>query len=354
MTTFKRLNAEDIVLGNPVEVTQGIWPGNTGSLTTIYTGSQATGSTSGQFYWNAYNINPTSSAAEICFAVSYGHRTGGGHPTLLQNDASSLATKAVYSQYRNLLLDPNDTQFTFAKGSTTYDSDHIYVINFARSLMKQNVDPGNWRLTLTGASGSFTFIDDSGQSLGSAFGRSGQVFNVVSGTLSGSNGATIATSGSATKGGYGLFYPSLGVIVLNPDAIVETVGFRSGSYASSGSATWVPVTGSVTTPQYNHGALFNAIKAGGDFQARSAENISSTHYFVSARPGEFNYTNNPTFFDETTGALIFNSFINDPRTYITGIGFYNDENELLAVAKPSAPIPKDFAKSVNISVRIDW
>lgn len=350
MSTFKAFDADDIVKANPTEVTVGLWPGETGSLVALYTGSQSTGS-SGQYYWQIYDLNPTSSTAEECFAVAYGHRTAGGHPTLLQDDNSTLAPQAVYSQYRNLLLDPGDTQFTFYGG---WNSDHIYVINIQRSLFKERLDAGNWQLKLTGASGSFTFIDDSGQALGSAFGKSGQVFNVVSGSLSGSAGSTISASGSATKGGYGLFYPSLGIIVLNPDALDQTVGFYSGSYYTSGSQPWKPVTGSVTQVQYNHGALFNAIRLGADFQARSAENISSTHYFVRLRAKEFNYSNNPTFFDETNGSLVHTTFINDPRSYVTTIGLYNSSNELLAVAKLSQPVQKGYDKEVNVKVRLDF
>lgn len=354
MTTFKRFEADDIVKANPSEVTTGLWPNDTGSLTTFFTGSQALASESGQYYWNVYNTNPnTDQTSQVCFAVAYGHRTGGGHPTLNDDDSSLLATKAVYSQYRNLLLDPSDTTFTFNNGSSTIDSDHIYVINVQRALLRERLDPGNWSLSLTGTNGRFTFIDDSGQALGVAFGRSGLVFNVVSGSLSGSAGSTIVASGSATKGGYGLFYPSLGIIVLNPNAISESVGFSTvGTY--SGSTPFAPDTGSKTTPQYIHAGLFFAIKSGSDFQARSAENISSTHYFVRLRAKDFNYSNNPTYFDETDGTLTHTTFIQDPKTYPTTVGLYNDANELLAVAKLSQPVQKGFDKEVNVKVRLDF
>jgi len=351
-STFKPFASDDIVLANPAEVTMGLWPGDTGSLTAIYSGSQATSvAESSKYYWDAFDKPPTDASAQACFAVAYGHRTGGGSPTLLQDDTSTVETQAVYSQYRNLLLDPGDTQFTFF-GS--YNSDHIYVINIYRSLIKERLDPGNWELTLTGPSGDFSFIDDSGQSLGAAFGKSGEVFNVVSGSLSGSAGSTLAASGSVSQGGYGLFYPSLGIIVLNPDALRETLGWTSGSFYSSASSEWYPVTGSVTVSQYNQVSLFNSINAGGDFQARSAENITSTHYFVRLRAAEFNYSNNPTYFDATNGSLIFTSFIQDPKTYVTTIGLYNDSNELLAVAKTSQPIQKAFDKEINLRVRLDF
>lgn len=353
MSTFKSFEADDIVPGNPTEVTTGLWSGNTGSLTAFYSSStQATGS-SGQYYWDVYQTSPASTTVplpEVQFSVAYGNKDGGGAPTLAQDDNATLSTKAVYSQYRNLLLDPTDVQFTFA-GS--YNSDHIYVINIARAQLKETMDPGNWLLTLSGTNGTRTFIDDSGQTLDPSVGNSGNVFNVVSGSLTGASGSTVVVSQSVRWGGYGLFYPSLGVIVLNPNAISESVGFHPTGNLS-GTVPHAPFTASSTAHQFNHSALYKSIRLGADFQARSAETISSTNYFVRVRNKDFNYSNNPTFFDETNGTLVNNAFIRDPRVYPTTIGFYNAQNELLAVAKLSRPTMKSFDRELLIRARLDW
>lgn len=355
MSIFKRFEDDDIVPGNPSEVTVGLWSGDTGSLNTVFSSSlQASSSLSGQYYWDVYQANPAVTGVvpipEVQFVVSYGHRTGGGAPTLNDDDNATLSTQAIYSQYRNLLLDPGDSQFTFG----TTNSDDIYVINVSRARLKETMDPGNWQLKLSGSNGAYTFIDDSGQTLDPLLGKTGNVFNVVSGSLTGISGSTVAASSSAF-GGFGLFYPSLGVIVLNPSAISNTVGFNSTiNFTSASSAPFAPVTASSAVHQYNHAALYRSIKLGGDFQARSAETISSTNYFVRIRNKEFNYSNNPTFFDEVTGNVILSSFIKDPRTYPTTIGMYNDNNELLAVAKTSRPIMKSFDRELLLRVRLDW
>lgn len=351
-STFKTFDPDDIVQANPTEVTVGLWPGDTGSLSSIFSSSAELTSSAAQFYWNAYNLNPnTNTSAESCFAVAYGHRTGGGHPTLVQSDTSTLATQAIYSQFRNLLLDPTDVQFTFWNN---YSSDDIYVISVNRARIKERLDPGNFMLKLSGSRGTRTFIDDSGQSLGVSFGKSGQVYNLVSGSLSGSLGYTINSSGSSTYGGFGLVYPSLGVIVLNPNAISESIGLVSGGYYTSGTTPFAPVTTSVTLPQYNHAGLWNSIKLAGDFQARSSENITSTHYFVRLKAKEFNYSNNPSYYDESNGNLTWTSFKDDPRTFPTTIGLYNDNYELMAVAKLSQPVEKAFDKELNVKVRLDY
>jgi hypothetical protein len=370
--TFVPFNLdEDVVPANQTTVTTGLWSGDTGSLTTLFTSTTQI-SASGEYYFDAFDKNPaTDTTAEIQFAVAYGHISGGGSPTLAQDDLATLATRATYLQYKNILLDPSDDLFTFG----TSNADHVYVINIQRARLKEQLDPGNWLLTLSGSNGKFTFIDDSNQTLSakSKTSKSGRVFNVASGSLTGVSGSTVLTSQSAAGKGFGLCFPDLGIIVLNPDAIIPTVGFESAS-GGFGCGTeqdftystinlevpFGPFTGSLTTnggegrEQRNHDGLLRSIKLGGDFQARSAETISSTHYFVRLRNKDFNYTNNPTFYNNTNGQILNDDFVDDPRVFPTSVGLYNSRNELLAIAKLSRPLEKSFDKEALIRVRLDF
>lgn len=346
MNIFTSFTDQDVVNANPTQVSVGIFSGDTGSLTSFYTSSTQTASLSAQYYWDIYNINPTSSQAEAQFSIAYGHLTNGGNPTLTQNQNSVLATETTYFQYRNILLDPNDPSFTFLGN---YNSPHIFVINFYRNRLKQELDPGNWVLFLSGSSGSFSFIDDSGQTLGPQFGKSGQIFNVVSGSLTGVSGSTIApNSASVASGGFGLFYPEVGLILLNPDALTN-LGVWSVANAIQ--------VGNVNPAVYNQAHLYNSMVRGGvlgGFQCRSAETISSTFYSVYIRAGQLCYSNNPTFFDSTSGKILNADFANNPVVYVTSVGLYDDNNELLAVAKLSKPVKHSFTDSTLISARIDW
>jgi hypothetical protein len=353
MPIFKSFNLDtDIVRGNPSTVTVGLWSGNTGSLNLFFTGSQgASSSLTAQYYTNVYNLDPSiSSSAAVQFALAYGHRLGGGNTSLVVNNNSTLSTQATYLQYAKLILDPGVPQFVFL-GS--YPSDHIYVVNIQRQQLRERLDPGNWQLTLSGSSGSFTFIDDSGQTFGPTTGRPGQIFNIVSGALSGSSGSVISNTTSSANGGFGLFYPSVGFLILNPTAISNTVGFVSGSYYVSGTVPFAPNSGAVQT-EFNQVGLLNAIKLGAFFRARSAQTISSTHYFVTLAPAEFNYSNNPSFFNATNGTILNTDFVQNPVVYVTTVGLYNDGSELLAVGKLSKPIQKSFTKLLSVTVRLDW
>lgn len=401
MSIYARFNPDDIVTANPTAITTGLWSGDAGSFTSasgegamFLLSTQAT-AVSGYYYFDVYDVDPTPAndpegLAEVQFAITYGHINGGGAPTLDDEDLATLPTKAIYSQYRNLLLDPADTRFTF----NGVESDHIYVINLQRSRIREQLDPGNWELPLSGANGLFRFIDDSGQTLGAltANSKAGRVFNVVYGELTGASGSTIYSSSvGPNDAGFGLVYPDLGIIVLNPDVISPFLGFRltaaatpTASFATAsvessttsplytsaniltlGQQPFAPVTHSLVSwpdvkPAYNHAGLYcalrNAVYMPNDveFRARSAETISSTHYFVRLRNKEFNYSNNPTFFNADTGVLVQSDFRNDPRVYITTVGLYNDQNELLAVAKLSKPVRKSFDEELLLRVRLDF
>ena len=160
--------------------------------------------------------------------------------------------------------------------------------------------------------------------------------------MSGSN----LNQAHADSGSYGLFYPDAGIIILNPDALKEGTAI-TGLPAREAQGT----TDNLKT---THELLTTAIITNGDsFVLDSEEKISSQFYFVRAKNKEFNYTTNPSFID-ANGNVNLTSMVDNPVAYITTVGLYNDANELLAVAKLSQPITKDFTKEALIKVKLDY
>ena len=344
---YKRFGEFDYVSGKIEIVTTGMWSGDTGSLTSFYTSSTQTAAASGDYYYNVYNADPSSdTSAAIQFSVAYGHKEGSGSVSLETDDNSTLATKATYAQYKQILLDQDDAYFTFVSSSTagTHDSDDIYVINVARARYKEKMDAGNWSLKLSGSNGIITLIDDSGKKFSDTVGKAGRVFNIASGSLNlGSQAEATVESTYASNGeGYGLFYPDQGLLILNPSALTEVVGSN------------VTPSLSVSSEQQNHKLLYESIKGGGDFEARRTENVSTSHYFVRATNREYNYSNNPTYVTGSDGTFSESTFETNPKTFITTVGLFNDANEMLAVAKTSQPIAKSFDKEVLIKVKLDF
>ena len=90
---------------------------------------------------------------------------------------------------------------------------------------------------------------------------------------------------------------------------------------------------------------------------QNVTNINSTLIFCRATADEFNYSSNPTF-RNTNGELI----VIDPgddtgqRTFsfVTTVGLYNSNNELLGVAKLSRPVEKNDEKDLTVRVRLDF
>lgn len=356
---FSRFNVVDEIVPNvKTDVSSALWSDSTASLVSFYT-SSTQNSSSKQYYIASYNYPTTSVQSYAQFAIAYGHRLGSG--SLAQNYDSP--SKAVYSQYRNLLLTPSDTQFSFA-GSA--NSDSVYVLTFSRELIKEKLDPGNWELVLSGSSGIIRLIDDSSSTTSVTTNESGRIFNVVSGTIANQTTATIAHSAdSQPGGGYGLVYPDLGIIVLNGTILDASASLgtdlSSNVDAENHMLLWGQISASSAYALANNDELTGSLGwsaqqviDGFGFAARAQESITSTHYFVHVKNSDYNYSNNPTFVTGSVGDLRFNDFIENPNVYITAVGLYNDRNELLAVGKLSQPTLKNFTNEVNIKIRLDF
>ena len=329
--------ASDIIENRKETITAGLWSAGSGELNTFHTSSTQTGSNAGKYYWDVYQSSSTSVGASVQFAIGYGHIAGSGS---VIND-SDYPTKAIYGQYRNLLLAPGDSNFTM---KNSRNANEIYVINIQRSRLKEKLDPGNWELCLSGsigngmefntggASGVLTtdkpiikLIDDSGAS-NATITDGKRVYNIVSGTIA--NGAYTGN----TKG-YGLVYPDVAVSASGADCQMNRVLFEA-------------ISGSISPN--------DAAKTTYGFAARNEEEVTSTFYYVRVKNADYNFSNNPSFTTGSLGALRHNSMVNNPKSYVTTVGMYNDKQELLAVAKLSKPLIKSFDREALIKVKLDF
>jgi hypothetical protein len=336
---FKLFDTDnDVVKNIKSTISSGIWSGGAGSLTAFYTQSAQSSST-GQYFHDVYKTNPqTDSEAEIQFSIAYGHRHGSGSLGTVGAATGNRSTAAIHAQLVNLLLGPNSNRFTYAGDKK---SDHFYAISFKRSRMREKVDPGNWELRLDGGTNQIRLIDDSKATTNPESGVGGRVFNVVTGSIQGGTASTKTAASSETLGGLGLFYPDVGLIVLNGDQIdrrIADITSDSGSNTVGG----------------NNKRFYQSLNQGALFQARREERLSSTHYFCRAGNKEFNFSNNPTFFTASDGTFTQDTFFKDPKTYITTVGLFNDSNELLAVAKLSQPVLKSYSREALIKVKLDF
>jgi hypothetical protein len=352
--TYTKFDMANDVIANQTEVvTGGLWSDNVASLTTYFSSSAET-VTQRRYYIDTYQANPSTDTAAIQYSLAYGNALGSGSDS--QGQLNDSPSKAIYSQYKQLLLAPGDTRFTTAGSGST---DSIYVVNFKRNRLRERLDPGNFELPLTkvtsrasNATGSvvvgttvITLIDDSVATTGS-IGQSGRVYNIVSGSI---NGGIYTTGGNKVY--YGLVYPDYGTLILDGKMLDNKLTFLTNTGSSS--------------EGNNHFTLFHSISGSAlftdpatsdpyGFLARNSEKVTSTHYFVRIKNAEYNFSNNPSYTTGSVGQLAQTTFVGDPKTYITTVGLYNDRQELLAVAKLSKPLLKSFQREALIRVKLDF
>ncbi len=339
---FQRFNPEnDIVENQRTTISSGLWTGGSSTLTSFFTQS-LNGNITGSVL-ELYNVDPnTDTSAEVQVAVGYANIHGSGSTgNTTKLTTGGRQTAALYRQFRNVILAPNTDEFSFTGAASS--SDDFYFISFQRARQREKIDPGNWELQLTGQmagkAAKIQLIDDSGAGLNPTVNEGGRVFNVVSGSI---NDGINTAAASQPGGGLGLFYPDLGIILLDASQMEASGGLDPANPRSSDTFDNRPK------------AFYNSIKSGSSFQARREEEISSTNYFVRANNKDFNFSANPTFSTGSDGSLTQGTFFKDPKTFITQVGLYNDDNELLAIAKLSKPLLKSYSREAIIKVKLDF
>jgi hypothetical protein len=140
----------------------------------------------------------------------------------------------------------------------------------------------------------------------------------------------------------------MGIIVLHPQILRNNTG-----PATAVALSHYPSSSDGINDD-NAGTIQKHIKAASYFVARREEVLNTTHYFCRATNRKFNFSTNPSFFTASDGSFSNASFFRDPKTYITTVGLYNENNELLAVAKLSKPLLKSFSREAIVKVRLDF
>ena len=339
--SFKRFDQEDIVV-SAESITSPVWTGDTVTLTGFYTSSTQVGGNSGDYYYDIYQTGSALTGARVQFSVAYADKKGSGSLLFNENVPGKSPSSAIYGQYRSLVLGDEDSDFTF--GGVT--SEHFYVVNIDRARYKEKLLPGTTDIVLglSGSSNRLRLTDNSLATSTVTYTDSGRVYDLVSGSL-GTVYDTLQSDGyTVGSGSYGKLLPDIGVILLNGKALdgnLEDGGLAIGTNRANNTAGG------------NIRLMYNYLRDGANLRVQSEETISSNFVFVRARNSEFNYSTNPSLITGS-GELRYNVLINTPQSYITTVGLYNDNNDLLAVAKLSRPLLKDFTKESLIRIKLDY
>lgn len=360
---FKTLNDKDVVstrtlLHEAIPITG-----------TIVSGTYADGNIknpSHGMFQSVYDYPYLSSSANHIFDIT----VGVGSRSTKYSSVTSQQTKKknIYNQMAQLLVGYDhtgsiqrfDEDGNIVGGGTKLDD--VFIIPFSRLLVKDEIKKGTFQLELG--------IDD-------AYDQAGALFNTNRITISDTNGATSYFVNSPV-GEYGILYAtaSAGTNILKSNANhpVGLLYYQAGIAVISGSVFNDQAIGGILNNSLNSTDLIaNSSKSG--FQVVTASTIqtvansirnriynvqfnnttelNSTIYFCRANHGEFNYSTNPTYTSASKIRVKTNS-TDEPVSYITTIGLYNDKNELMATAKLSEPLKKTPSTEFTIRCRLDY
>lgn len=360
--SFKRFDPQDVVI-SAESISTPVWSGNITTLGSFVTSSTQIGGPSGEYYYNVYQTSASAESARVQFSLTYGNKSGYGSLPYNPLVPGKSPSSTIYGQYRSLVLGDEDTDFSF--GNIT--SPHFYAISVDRARYKEKLLPGTLDLklkyqrtdgslsiALAGGGGTKNFsevrlTDNSQVASTVTFTDAGREYELVSGSLGNVYNTDNSNGYTLNKGSYGKLYPDIGVILLNANALQAPAGDGGLQMDINTNPTVLHSDGLTTNIQLG----FDIFEKGGSFRVQSEETVSSNFVFVRARNNEFNYSSNPSLITGS-GEIRHNVMINSPQSYVTSVGLYNDNNDLLAIAKLSRPLLKDFTKESLIRVKLDY
>lgn len=338
--SFKKFDNQDVIVSAD-SISSTVWSTGAYELTTFFTSSTQEAATSGDYYLDVFDAATTSS---VQYSIAYGEKNGLGSTVYNSAVSGKSPSATIYGQYRSLVLGDEESDFSF--GGQSSGDKGIWAISVDRSRYKEKLLPGTFNLKLNDSTASLDLTDNSQNTSTVVYNDAGRVYDIIQG----SNGSPVSWSSTGyTTGSYiasfGKFLPDVGLILLNAKAITHVFGDNS-TVAN-------PSTGSAVNNGVNNTVLYDLIQNGNSFKLNSEETISSNYVFVRVRNSEFNYSNNPSNITGS-GELRHNTMVNNPQAYITSVGLYNDNNDLLGVAKLSRPLLKDFTKEALIRIKLDY
>lgn len=242
-----------------------------------------------------------------------------------------------------------------------------YAMRFYQTASFINGD-GSYTTSDTGTNLNKTTL--SGSTIFTDLGAADQKFN----TYGGQYGTIVDSSDTSRK--VGLMFYDAGI------AMFDLAKITSGSQLMSGTIDAMSATGQIvlgakgTETQFVSkfipdflisGSMDNIVDhiCSSRFQSGSLTaitfqnitNINSTLIYCRTPADEFNYSSNPTFVDANKRIVVIDEGqegVQDTFTYITTVGLYDPNNNLLAVAKLSRPVEKSPERDLTFRVRLDF
>lgn len=277
-------------------------------------------------YWESvFDSSPTSSLSTALMDLTFGYATGSAYNLAVTLSSSQNEKIKMYRHFARALLGNADSVFTINNQAVT----ECFFITLKRSLQKDEIKKGATSIILNQASSQVSASDDGAVT---AFKQT-----------VGGDYAPLKYFGTGSE--MGQVWYNAGVIVLPTNLAWPANPSWSGTKSLANCQT------SASINQLVDGLRTHIEKI--DFHNQT--NLYSTVYFCRAQNSEFNYSSNPTFVDDNKRIRVTSgSNILQTRTYVTTIGLYDANDNLLAVGKVNKPITKSPDNESIFRVRLDY
>ena len=249
----------------------------------------------------------------------------------------------MYNQFAQVLLGytgSNNVVREFERDLTLDGSGKMlntFMINFSRLITKDQIKKGSFSLIVGTGSWANPFGFTETLTDASASATAG-----TTNTLGGDYGV-LYNAGNTTRG---IVFYQAGIAILATGSWDSVTDFNSAS-AGTSSVTQTLASASISG---SCDALRHRIK---NISFNNTTEINSSIYFCRVPHNKYNYTSNPTYL--SSSQIVVKSIGTDtPISYITTIGLYSSNNELLAIAKLSEPLRKDPSNEITLRVRLDY
>jgi len=287
---------------------------------------------SGGFFETIFDGAPTSVSSSALIDLSWGISSA----SLLNNFGETFLKnekKRVYKQMAKLLLGNEDSLFQF--GTTTYHE--VIFLLPKRRVYKDEIKKGNTNIVLqmTGAGDANSLtLTDTGAASTFTVGPSGDEADLFSGSAK-----------------IGKVYYNAGIVAYTSGTHMPALGAQAATnthWSGSQRLLQTAITGNI---DHFVNGLRNHINL---IQFHNQTNLHSTIYFCRALNSDFNYSTNPTFVDSDGRIVVTSGTDNQTRSYITTIGLYDINDNLLSVAKTSEPVKKSPDNELIFRVRLSY
>tara|TARA_R110000803_G_scaffold115832_3_gene184435 strand:+ start:948 stop:2150 length:1203 start_codon:yes stop_codon:yes gene_type:complete len=400
MATFKTISSDDIkettsVLNQLVDfVEEDVSGSNTRKKFQVFVTSSGTNAITSSLFQTVYDQNYTLQTANELFDTTMGlyydsttvtgARTGidANGKFLFPSQSLMMREKiSIYKQFSQLLLGDSSLRFTAPFSNATAGTDEIdeaLFVSFKRLFVRDGIKRETFAIKMIQSSSQPQSPTESGinatnitvsqlhPATGSViFTDVGSSTSVERSSTGGDVGNIVNAANTAET--VGLMFYQQGIAIFDMSKVFHADDVMSGSISSVGAHTSTAISASFIPDFVTSASIDQVLDHVAETRFGSGSNtvmtfqnntkINSTLYFCRATADEFNFSTNPSYTNTEGRIRVIDTGQEDIEksfAFVSTVGLYDANEELLAVAKLSRPVEKNDEKDLTFRVRLDF